>query len=560
MRRAGRAAQRADVLRRGPPLRARARRRARPGDDHAVRGRARRRASSGRSRTAEFPPSVDPHPRAATSRCGSCSAPAASPRRTSRRTRCARTRTRDGPRGRRAARRSPSGCASSRRTEWPHALLLLGDQVYADEVSPESALHPCDATPRCRRASRSADFDEYTQPLPRRRGASPTIRWLLSTVPSAMIFDDHDVHDDWNTSIDLGRRRCARKAWWDERDRRRRSMSYWIYQHLGNLSPRRAAPTIELYARVRDGRRRRRRSCATSRQAPTARSRARAGASAATSAPARLVMIDSRAGRVLDARRARDGRRATSGTGSRSTRTGDCRPPADRHVAAAAARARRCTTSRPGTRRSATAPGAGRPRASARSCARALDLEHWPAFGGVASSACASCCARSAPASGASRPRRSCVLSGDVHHAYLAEVGFPPGTGVRSSRLAGGLLAVPQPARHERAARDPAPPGPAPPARVDARARARAPGVRATAACAGGSRTTSRGSTTRSRWLELDGPTRRFVLEKSAARPRRTEPSEPRAWSAVFERSIEPNARASRRRLRHVLRAGVIIR
>src|SRR3712207_7859376 len=27
-----------------------------------------------------------------------------------------------------------------------------------------------------------------------------SIRWLLSTVSSAMIFDDHDVHDDWNIS------------------------------------------------------------------------------------------------------------------------------------------------------------------------------------------------------------------------------------------------------------------------------------------------------------------------------------------------------------------------
>ncbi|MGW1633884.1 hypothetical protein, partial [Streptomyces anthocyanicus] len=26
------------------------------------------------------------------------------------------------------------------------------------------------------------------------------VRWLLSTVPSCMIFDDHDVIDDWNTS------------------------------------------------------------------------------------------------------------------------------------------------------------------------------------------------------------------------------------------------------------------------------------------------------------------------------------------------------------------------
>ena len=45
-----------------------------------------------------------------------------------------------------------------------------------------------------------ADFEEYTH-LYRESWGEETIRWLLSTVPSAMIFDDHDIHDDWNTSI-----------------------------------------------------------------------------------------------------------------------------------------------------------------------------------------------------------------------------------------------------------------------------------------------------------------------------------------------------------------------
>ena len=54
------------------------------------------------------------------------------------------------------------------------------------------------------------------------------LRWLLSTVLTAMIFDDHDISDDWNTSA----------AWVDHM----RAMpveeritsglaSYWLYQH-----------------------------------------------------------------------------------------------------------------------------------------------------------------------------------------------------------------------------------------------------------------------------------------------------------------------------------------
>ncbi len=37
------------------------------------------------------------------------------------------------------------------------------------------------------------------------RGRDPRTGWLLSTVPSCMIFDDHDIRDDWNTSLDVAR-------------------------------------------------------------------------------------------------------------------------------------------------------------------------------------------------------------------------------------------------------------------------------------------------------------------------------------------------------------------
>jgi hypothetical protein len=80
--------------------------------------------------------------------------------------------------------------------DWPHTVLLLGDQVYADEVPPETLGYI-----RGRRDTTDgpgegiADFEEYTQ-LYREAWTDPPIRWLLSTVPSAMIFDDHDVIDD----------------------------------------------------------------------------------------------------------------------------------------------------------------------------------------------------------------------------------------------------------------------------------------------------------------------------------------------------------------------------
>ena len=79
-----------------------------------------------------------------------------------------------------------------------------------------------------------ADFEEYTR-LYRESWSEPDIRWLLSTVPTVMIFDDHDVHDDWNISW-LWVEEMRAKPWWEARITGA-FMAYWIYQHLGNLSP-----------------------------------------------------------------------------------------------------------------------------------------------------------------------------------------------------------------------------------------------------------------------------------------------------------------------------------
>ncbi len=50
-----------------------------------------------------------------------------------------------------------------------------------------------------------------------------------------MMFDDHDVRDDWNTSH-AWRMDMQATQWWEGRITAA-LMSYWVYQHLGNLSP-----------------------------------------------------------------------------------------------------------------------------------------------------------------------------------------------------------------------------------------------------------------------------------------------------------------------------------
>ncbi|TQM95502.1 phosphodiesterase/alkaline phosphatase D-like protein [Ornithinimicrobium humiphilum] len=117
----------------------------------------------------------------------------------------------------------------------PQLLLLLGDQVYADSTSAAmrefiAARRDLDEEP----GPELADYEEYAH-LYRLAWSEPALRWLLSWLPSLMIFDDHDVRDDWNTSQQW-REEMEATSWWHGRIVAGLG-SYWVYQHLGNLSP-----------------------------------------------------------------------------------------------------------------------------------------------------------------------------------------------------------------------------------------------------------------------------------------------------------------------------------
>jgi hypothetical protein len=131
----------------------------------------------------------------------------------------------------------------------PHALVLLGDQIYAHKP-PQRTLEFI----RSRRDTSKppgeevADFEEYTR-LYWDSWKDPAIRWLLSTVPSAMIFDDHEVSDDWNIS-EAWIEETRSHPWWNAQIIGAHA-SYWVYQHLGNLSPQELAGS-ELFGQVRN--------------------------------------------------------------------------------------------------------------------------------------------------------------------------------------------------------------------------------------------------------------------------------------------------------------------
>ncbi|MEU8918151.1 alkaline phosphatase D family protein [Streptomyces nigrescens] len=297
----------------------------------------------------------------------------------------------------------------------PDVLLLLGDQVYADQTS--------EATAQVLAGRRDlteppwkqvADYEEYTY-LYYESWLDPEVRWLLSTVPSCMIFDDHDVIDDWNTSASwLARMRAT--PWWRERILGG-LMSYWVHQHLGNLSPAELAAD-ELYAQVQS--------------VPDATELVREFAAGADADAAharwsyrrdfgrvRLVMIDTRATRVLD-----ESNRAmldkTEGEWLRQAvlhgrgsydhlLLGSSLPWLLPHLIHAGEgwNAALCAGER----------GPRWARRSERLRQRA-DLEHWSAFPG-SFTALTELIAEAG--SGAHAPATVCVLSGDVHHAYVAE-------------------------------------------------------------------------------------------------------------------------------------------
>jgi hypothetical protein len=189
--------------------------------------------------------------------------------------------------------------------DWPDLAVFLGDQIYADESSPQTRERVADA--RAGVDEREPDsvpppeivggFEQYTWLY--HESWSPEIeRWFFSNVPSVMVFDDHETIDDWNISAGW-QTEISKKVWWQDHVIGG-LMTYWLYQHLGNLSPEviKAEGLLDTLLGVADGEQ---------------RLREWALRSELTSGPdhyrfsfvrdigrVRLVMIDSRNTRVLE--------------------------------------------------------------------------------------------------------------------------------------------------------------------------------------------------------------------------------------------------------------------
>jgi PhoD-like phosphatase len=312
------------------------------------------------------------------------------------------------------------------RERWPDALMMLGDQVYADEVSPATmsfleARRNVDEPP----GQRVLDFEEYTQ-LYKESWSDPDIRWLLSTVSSAMIFDDHDVHDDWNISESwLEEMRAT--DWWGEHCIGALT-SYWVYQHLGNLTPELIREN-EILARLKgeeDGEE-------TLREFVRGSDREREGSRwsyCRDVGGTRLIVIDSRAGRVLD-----EGEREMVDAAEWDWITEHTEGDFDHLLLATSLP----YLLGPGMQyveawSEAVVGGAWGERMSrlGEKLRQRMDLEHWGAFQDTFHKMVELQRAVGAGERGRA-PASIVTLSGDVHHAYLFEIAYPKGSGIQSA-------------------------------------------------------------------------------------------------------------------------------
>lgn len=309
---------------------------------------------------------------------------------------------------------------------WPHVLLFLGDQIYADEVSPSTdEFIRSRRKPECATGLEVADFEEYTH-LYLDAWGDPVLRWLLSTVSTLMIFDDHDMHDDWNIS-EAWVATMRSKPWWDERIVSG-FMSYWIYQHLGNLSPAdlEEDAQFEQVQRMEDGGEFLRAfAFRADREVQGSR-----WSYCRDFGTTRLVVLDARAGRVVSG-----GRRQMIDEEEwdwvERHATGDCDhlliatsvpfllAPAIHYLEAWNEAV--CA----GVWGDAAARQGERLR-------QAIDLEHWAAFEKSFHRLKELLRAVGAGEHGRA-PRSIVILSGDVHHAYLAQAAFKPEAVVQSA-------------------------------------------------------------------------------------------------------------------------------
>jgi len=309
----------------------------------------------------------------------------------------------------------------------PDMLLMLGDQIYADQPSPALVQALADRAherPADAPEDELADFCDYALSY-REAWGEPAIRWLLSTVPTAMVFDDHEIHAEWRISQGWLDEMNAEP--WFDRHIRAGLAAYWVFQHIGNLSPDELAAG-ELYDEVRTT------SDAAELLAAQMDTEGHQTGHSRWSfvrqlGDALLVVIDSRAGRQVT-----PGRREMIPGEEWQWVAEQARRPA-RHLLLASSVPLLLA---PGLHHLEAADEALTEGAWGRvgellgeRLRRLAVVDHWASFQ-RSFHRFAELIDDVAHGRAGDAPASIVLLSGDVHHCYLAEVGFAPGSGPHS--------------------------------------------------------------------------------------------------------------------------------
>jgi hypothetical protein len=308
----------------------------------------------------------------------------------------------------------------------PDLLLMLGDQVYCDDLSPamRAVTHSREDPNGCP-DDILGDLEEYACAYQEAWG-EPVIRWLLSTVPTAMIFDDHEIHAEWKISHAWEQVMLAEP--WYRGHIAAGMAAYWLYQHLGNLSPSelRAADLLDRVRAAEDAGPLLRDHMAHADEQP-GHSR---WSYCRDLIGSRLVVIDSRAGRCLE-------------PGDRKMVTDDewewivdrASGEFDHLLLASSVPMFLSPGLHYGEALDEVAADGRWGSRAARLAEQARQkgvMDHWASFGRsfdrlVTLLKDVSTGRRGAP------PASVVMLSGDVHHCYIAEVAFRRGSGGRSA-------------------------------------------------------------------------------------------------------------------------------
>ncbi|HLZ63911.1 MAG TPA: alkaline phosphatase D family protein, partial [Ktedonosporobacter sp.] len=118
---------------------------------------------------------------------------------------------------------------AQREEQWPRLLLLIGDQIYADQ--PPAALKQ--VYPHLEQGASS--FEDFALLYEYTWTKNEDIRQALAVLPTYMIFDDHEITDGWNisptwraTAIQQGLEQMLVDG----------LVAYWVYQGWGNIDRR----------------------------------------------------------------------------------------------------------------------------------------------------------------------------------------------------------------------------------------------------------------------------------------------------------------------------------